>query len=339
MSSSASSCPAPSVYDTATETCFWRVSSLLTATLSMAECVKDGGVLAVIPDQSTQLFIQTQYHTELESGSEKYVGYWIGVTDARTEGVFQTYDGQAQTYTNWKSGDPNDNNMPAQDCARMFPMETPGYRWQDRSCTETAPGLCSRQIQTTTTEKQAETTIDEDTTVTSTTASDVKTTAETELTTEPSMETSEMTSSVTSDITTTSSLYTQSTSETTEATGTCSACSSTEPNTTCYCTCSPYLTLDDPLVKQKIQELIDTLSIPKKNTSANRRKYISVADNRPSARGIGYVGAAILMAALGSIILLDLSTFFRHVKHLTLKARGREESPRVSWAIRHQSWT
>ncbi|XP_069119293.1 uncharacterized protein [Argopecten irradians] len=296
----------------------------------------------------------------LNFSTEKYVGYWIGVTDEVTEGVFRTYDGRIQNYTNWKSGDPNDNNMPAQDCARIFPMETPGYLWQDRSCTETAPGLCSRQFHATsngdtTTIMASRSTIE---VVTSedlstgwrepignqgmTTDQDLGTdqgvTSNPEKTSDPETdsvvqnESTEMTSVATVEMT--SSFNRQSSLETTESDSACSVCSSSEPNTTCYCTCSPYLTLDDPLVKEKINELIETLSISKKNTSANRRKYISVADNRPSARGIGYIGAAILVVSLGSIILLDLSTFLRHVKHLTMKATGREKE-NTDWATRN----
>jgi len=75
-----------------------------------------------------------------------YMGYWIGVTDSVIEGQFLTMEGELQTWTFWKNGDPNDNGSPPQDCVRMFPKETTPYAWQDRSCSEVAFAFCSKEI-------------------------------------------------------------------------------------------------------------------------------------------------------------------------------------------------
>ena len=58
-----------------------------------------GGHLVSINDQAEQ--------TWLETNIGDYIG-WIGLTDSVSEGFFTWTSGEALTYTNWGSGEPND---------------------------------------------------------------------------------------------------------------------------------------------------------------------------------------------------------------------------------------
>ena len=42
------------------------------------------------------------------------------------------------------------------------------------------------------------------------------------------------------------------------------------------------------------------------------RKLISAPDDRPSARGIGYFGAVILIVVFGLIAIVDVTNIFMH---------------------------
>jgi len=49
------------------------------------------------------------------SGGESY---WIGLSDARTEGTFEWLDGSPVTFTKWNVGEPNDWGS-NEDCAEI----------------------------------------------------------------------------------------------------------------------------------------------------------------------------------------------------------------------------
>lgn len=53
------------------------------------------------------------------------------------------YEGNIQLWTNWRSGDPNDDGTPIQDCVAMYPKDFGSpYSWQDRNCDENKIALC-----------------------------------------------------------------------------------------------------------------------------------------------------------------------------------------------------
>ena len=54
---------------------------------------------------------------------------WIGLNDEAVEGTFVWYDQSPVTYTNWASGEPN-NNGSGEDCVQIYP----DGRWNDLPC-------------------------------------------------------------------------------------------------------------------------------------------------------------------------------------------------------------
>ena len=68
-----------------------------------AHCQGQGpsGDLASIPDQETNEFISSLLP---DAG-----GYWIGGTDAASEGAWQWSDGTPWSYTSWGRGEPNND--------------------------------------------------------------------------------------------------------------------------------------------------------------------------------------------------------------------------------------
>jgi hypothetical protein len=89
----------------------------------------------------------------------------------------------------------------------------------------------------------------------------------------------------------------------------------------CECLCEKLWTfLPNPLpetvnltIEEKIEIIVNELSLDKKNTSSSLRKYVSVMDYRPSSIGIGIVAGAIIMAVIGIIIIMDLSTIWSQI--------------------------
>ena len=67
-------------------------------------CEKRGGHLICINDEEEQKFIQT-----IVAGCD-FPYYWIGLTDAETEGVFKWVNGDPLTYTNWSVDQPDNWN-------------------------------------------------------------------------------------------------------------------------------------------------------------------------------------------------------------------------------------
>ena len=69
-------------------------------------------------------------------------------------------------------------------------------------------------------------------------------------------------------------------------------------------------------MEEKVEKIIAELTVDVKNTTANKRKYISATDRRPSSAGIGAVAGAIIFSVFGVIVLIDLSRIFHEIHQL-----------------------
>ncbi|XP_076085637.1 uncharacterized protein LOC143056434 [Mytilus galloprovincialis] len=99
----------------------------------------------------------------------------------------------------------------------------------------------------------------------------------------------------------------------------------------CECPCQrseettgPPLTID-----QKIEIMKRELRIDKTKTSKSKRKLISVSDERPSAKGLGVFGLAILVLVPVCILLIDLTSISRHVNYFCERKMARTEKFKI----------
>ncbi|XP_048730725.1 uncharacterized protein LOC125647911 [Ostrea edulis] len=91
----------------------------------------------------------------------------------------------------------------------------------------------------------------------------------------------------------------------------------TTPQTTaaatlCTCTCVETNTT----IHDAGKERISSLRINRSELSSTKRKLISKDDQRPSAKGIGYVAIFVLCFAFGTIVLFDCMNFYHHCKKM-----------------------
>ncbi|KAL9970529.1 hypothetical protein ACROYT_G022921 [Oculina patagonica] len=97
-------------------------------------CKSEGAQLVMIESADENEFIRQNF---LHSGGD----YWIGLTDAQTEGVWKWSDGSLLTgYVNWESGQPSDTAH-YQNCGGI---RNTGAKWHDRSCTEWKGFICKK---------------------------------------------------------------------------------------------------------------------------------------------------------------------------------------------------
>lgn len=312
-----SACPSNGI--SSSEACYWTVPQG-TESEVINYCEADGGVLASIPEMSVVTFLQTNYLSVLDVAPDNFFGYYIGVNDKVQEGQYWNYEGQPQSWTFWDTGEPNDDGSPTQDCVRLVPVSS--FRWKDCSCDESAAGLCyfkyttSSQTTSLANTSTLETTMSQTTSLAYTSTLDTTTSlanTSTLLTTvggtKATFDKTSGTTKFDSDVTTTTAgTTTELLTPSLLDVMTLQSLSSPGLNKTeeCFCVCySTHSNIDTTHLQDKIDKLVLELTIPKKDTSQNRRKLTSASDNRTSARSIGYVGAIVLILVGGFIIGID----------------------------------
>jgi len=104
------------------------VSANLVSIADLAEQAIVGGLAGMVPGNTPDV--------------------WMGGNDQATENSFQWNDGSVLGYTNWRSGEPNDNgpNETGEDCM-LIEGDNPAKEWDDRSCARALPYLCKRTPQ------------------------------------------------------------------------------------------------------------------------------------------------------------------------------------------------
>ncbi|KAK3085432.1 hypothetical protein FSP39_003226 [Pinctada imbricata] len=126
--------------------------------------------------------------------------------------------------------------------------------------------------------------------------------------------------SVSSTLQPSSSFYTSDSSQT-STTPLTSHQSAISVSSSCVCdsTCSAtptqtlYANMTDEL-NSKLEEITNALKVEKSTLTSSINKKISADDPRPSAQGIGYIGALILVFVVGGIIALDAPVLFAEIK-------------------------
>ena len=75
-------------------------------------------------------------------------------------------------------------------------------------------------------------------------------------------------------------------------------------------------------LEEKLEELVRQLTVEPSNVSAAIRKKTCAEDARPSAAGVGYMGAALLGGVFGSLVVLDATTLFEGIKKAVSLIKG-----------------
>lgn len=116
--------------------CYRSVEMKTAVTWHKAEttCNNYGGHLPVISSAEENNFVSNMFTS---SCSLAYRGY-LGVHDVNDEAHFSWVDDSTSSYTNWKSGEPNNAGTPdvEEDCGQMYLNGEELSKWNDIPCTE-----------------------------------------------------------------------------------------------------------------------------------------------------------------------------------------------------------
>lgn len=117
-------------------TCFILVTGPKLAADAESDCIAMGGHLATIKN--------AQENATVAALVANTASAFLGATDLVIEGTFRWPDGSALTYTNWRSGEPNNGGAGAtyqEDCVVIQGLL--GGVWDDRPCAPPPAGAGS----------------------------------------------------------------------------------------------------------------------------------------------------------------------------------------------------
>ncbi|XP_061699598.1 CD209 antigen-like protein B [Syngnathoides biaculeatus] len=104
-------------------------------------CKKHDSDLAVIDSSEKQLRINQLINLHQDpSRSLSFSGFWIGLRDAESEGVWKWLDGTQLNEGYWNDGEPN--NVGDEDCVATYPRNNPFKGWNDAPCVNNLKWIC-----------------------------------------------------------------------------------------------------------------------------------------------------------------------------------------------------
>lgn len=123
--------------DPATGHCYIYVSTPGTWDAGVSACDALGGTLATATSASEVAIL-----TGLPTMPATVPDVWLGGTDLATEGTWLWVTPEVMTYTNWRTGEPNNGGTSGipENCM-VIESDTAGT-WDDRPCTRSYPALC-----------------------------------------------------------------------------------------------------------------------------------------------------------------------------------------------------
>ncbi|XP_055999757.1 uncharacterized protein LOC130047969 [Ostrea edulis] len=275
------------------ERCYWKSGRLLNFTESQKICQSDGGILAEIPDSSTEDAVKQKWLAVIGN-------YWIGIHDMYAENAFVNMLNESITYTNWDFDQPNNVNDIYKNADCVLVRST---GWIDTMCGLEYGAVCSKAIMPKMETTNVPTTTSETTTIV-TTSTAVPTTQRISLV---SNNEAQMTTTVPQART---SLATTSSVEITP-TGTALEC-------VCLCTRMDNVIIiaNETQLKMKIEAMKKALFVNKTLLSSSLRRRISASDSRISAAIIGTtLGVTIIVLVMVLIIVSDARHLYNDFKN------------------------
>lgn len=126
------------LYDVATGTCYLFLEFAQPYATAQANCAARAGAQLVS--------LTTRAELDLVYARMIAAPYWIGLADLGVEGGYAWASGEPVTFTNWRTGEPNDANG-GEDCAVMYGPyvgEFASYAgfWNDSLCPEELWAVC-----------------------------------------------------------------------------------------------------------------------------------------------------------------------------------------------------
>ncbi|XP_045156977.1 perlucin-like protein [Mercenaria mercenaria] len=127
--------------------CYLFVAAKNTFSRAESHCLSLGSHLIHIENDLENEFIRSQLTTLKEKE------YWIGLTDAGTEGIFKWVDDNSTaSFTDWYRGNPN-NGGGNENCVHF--RDTYNYTWNDQECAVSYSSICETKTTTKRSEEQA----------------------------------------------------------------------------------------------------------------------------------------------------------------------------------------
>ncbi len=105
--------------------------NMKTWTEAKADCEANGGHLVTITDEEEQMTVQKLFSYDSSTTA------WIGATDEENEGEWTWCTGEEFSYTNWKSGEPNNDGD--EDYAGIY---IDNFKWNDWKSSQALKYIC-----------------------------------------------------------------------------------------------------------------------------------------------------------------------------------------------------